>query len=146
VERLVMLLVRAGEEIFKFKNWRDAHRRLDYCCDSGCTATRLERYAEFNLSHDDFGRVIGKDCVLSYVELIRETRGDGMKEDEALFEHEQNRAKMLDWYKREVELSVSVGLDRASAQRFAYQRTLKVFSDARDFSELNNQMTPESTW
>lgn len=68
-----MVKVKYEGEILEFKNFREAHRDLDcyrVCRYEGCTASRLEHYSDHEMTHDDFGNEIGKECVEDMFEVI----------------------------------------------------------------------------
>lgn len=65
-----MLTFKIGSAKYQFKNYREAHYELDLArvCNQhgGCEASRLEHYSDRETIHDDFGRLIGKECVDEY--------------------------------------------------------------------------------
>ena len=73
--RMITLIV--DGEPMQFKNYRQAHYDLDcysFCKGTYCTARTLDHYSDFEITHDDFGVEIGKECVeemLDYEERKR---------------------------------------------------------------------------
>jgi hypothetical protein len=64
-------------QVFEFKNYREAHRDLDmarHCKGTECAARRLEHYSDHETTHDDFGKEIGKDCVLELFEEVNQMK------------------------------------------------------------------------